>query len=104
MSTVQSFVPAINRAFAAGLFAVAVAITAAPAAAEENAIGISDPGLLPQARALLKKAPQNREVEAGKEGTLRDERPKAAWEECEPGSFYMIEGVDYSTQMMCPSR
>jgi len=104
MSTVQLFAPVRPRALAAAFLAAASAFTAVPAVAAENAVGISDPGLLPQARAVLKGAPSSGEAETGKEGTLRDERPKAAWEECEPGSYYMIEGVDYSTPMLCRNR
>jgi hypothetical protein len=102
MFSVRNVAFAVSTVLAGGILAVTVSQPAmAGAGAGQTPVGISEPGI-PDARAYLRSGPaKQRAAEPAETNAAPRERRKAAWEECEPGGFWMMEGVDHSTTMMC---
>jgi hypothetical protein len=104
MPNIASATSAFNRHIVGALTAATIIFSAtAAAAAGQTPVGISEPGHLPQARALLRSdsaARPSLEIRT-LPAAPADERPKAAWEECEPGSYWMMIGPDRSIPMLC---
>ena len=104
MSTTHNVSQTISKLFAGAVIAGTIALTAsAAAAAGQTPVGISEPGHFPPAMALVRpsaEAPQSSEV-TPERNSETESRPKAAWEDCEPGSYWMMEGPDSSVPLLC---
>jgi hypothetical protein len=102
MSTIRNIVFAASTVLAGGLLAATISQPAmAGAGAGQTPVGVSEPGI-PDARAFGGAAPERpRAAEPAETETAPRQRRKAPWEDCKPGGFWMMEGVDHSTTMMC---